>query len=154
MDPCYNFCRRHWDKVVSTYFDSAARFKPLTPAYRVFLLIEEPLCQILLKLCYRKSSFLKQASHHGLQLTGFGQVWSKTFRAQFNQDPTKPLQLLNIAINITWLRNWLKSCLLYTNNLQLSSFPFQSIQSLLIRVITFPNWYKKNALACNKLVRK
>ena len=36
----------------------------------------------------------------------------------------------------------------------LPSFLFQLIQSLLIRIITFPNWYKKNALVLYKLVRK
>ena len=71
-------------------------------------------------------------------------VW--TFQAQFNQNPTKLLHLLNI--NATWLRNWFRSCSLYT------TLPLSSFQSLLNRVITFPNWYKKNALACYKSVRK
>ena len=41
-------------------------------------------------------------------------------------------------------------------SLSLSSSPVQSIQPLLIRVITFQNWYKKKriSLACNGLSRK
>ena len=45
-----------------------------------------------------------------------GEIWSKTSRTQFNQNPTKLSYLLNIAIKTAWLRNWLRGCSMYPIN--------------------------------------
>ena len=68
-------------------------------------------------------------------------IWSKTFCAQFNQNPNEALPLLNIAINTAWKRNWFRPCSLHFK------LCFPKIDN------HFQNWYK-NALACSEFVRE
>ena len=78
----------------------------------------EPLLPPRIKIALSEIDFVSTASD--LSKTGDShslfpnKLWSKTFRAQFNQDSNQALPLLNIDINTTWLRNWLRSCSLYT----------------------------------------
>ena len=74
-------------------------------------------------------------------------VCSKTFPAQFNQDPNPSFSIVKSAVKHDLIKELIKKLFSVHYLLSLPSFPFQLIQSLLFRVITFPNWYKKNALA-------
>ena len=62
----------------------------------------------------------------------------------------RTFQLLNTAINIPWLRKWLRCRLLYT-------FPsdYQApLSSIVNKYTDFRNWYKENAFPCIELVKK
>ena len=75
-----------------------------------------------------------------------------TFRAQYNQDQNP--RLLNLLSKHNLIKELIKKLFSVHYLFTLPSFPFQLIQSVLIRVMTFANWFKKNALALYKLVRK
>ena len=69
---------------------------------------------------------------------------------------SRPNQALPVAKNCYQhylIKELIKKLFTVHCDLSLSSFPLQLIQSLLIGVITFPNRYKRNALARNELVR-
>ena len=88
---------------------------------------------------YKTTNIIQVAAQSQQSLTtiqidlrdAFVNIWSKTFRAQFYQNPTK---LLNIAINICLIKKLIKVLFTVHYILLLSSFAFQT---LLIRVITF-----------------
>ena len=69
--------------------------------------------------------------------------------------PNQALPIVKYCYQHSWMiKKLIKKLFTAQRSLSLSGFAFQLIQSLLIRVIKFPNWCKKNALACDKLVRK
>ena len=88
---------------------------------------------------YKTTNIIQVAAQSQQSLTtiqidlrdAFVNILSKTFRAQFYQNPTK---LLNIAINICLIKKLIKVLFTVHYLLLLSSFAFQT---LLIRVITF-----------------
>ena len=104
--------------------------------------------------------WIKRAFPMGKSLLSFQRgylstiIWSKSFRAQFNQDPTPSFSIVKSAIKLNLIKELIKKLFSQHYLFSLPSFPFVLFLSLLIRVITFWNWYKKNALALHRSVRK